>query len=204
MLSFIKRHPLVWLLPLALFLYHLAFEDTSVFWYMYTFSILVLMSIAIIRYSVFDELKTWQSLIYGLLSGVIIYALLISGYRLLDSMPVNIEGPVSALQAIYAPTSIWQYLLLMFIIVPGEEIFWRGYIQQLLKNYMNAPLAILTAALLFGIALSFSGFWPGIVAGVISAVLLGFLYEWKRSMPVLIIAHLVLLLLLFIILPLPV
>ncbi|MGM0897698.1 MAG: CPBP family intramembrane glutamic endopeptidase [Bacillota bacterium] len=204
MLSILKRHTLIWLLPLSLYLYHLAFENIAVFWYMYTFAILVLMSIAIINYSVFDELETWKSLLYGVLFGILIYALLAIGYRFVGFLPFNAEGPLSALQSIFSPSSVWHYLLLMFVIVPGEEIFWRGYIQQQLKKYMKLPYAILSASLLFGIALAFSGFWLGIIAGVITGALLGILYEWKRSMPLLIITHLVILTLLFVIMPLPV
>jgi membrane protease YdiL (CAAX protease family) len=203
MLSFFKRHPLLWLLPLSLYLYQLAFENTAVCWYMYSFAILVLMSIAIISYSVFDQLKTWQSLLYGIVFGTLLYALLSLGYRLLDVLPLNVQAPVSALQTIFAPTSIWHYLLLMFIIVPGEEIFWRGFIQQQLKKYMNLPLAILSASLLFGVALSFSGFWPAVIAGILTGASLGVIYEWKRSMPLLIITHLIILIMLFLVFPLP-
>ncbi|MFK8793651.1 CPBP family intramembrane glutamic endopeptidase [Planococcus plakortidis] len=204
MLNLLKRHTLIWLLPLSLYLYYLAFENTSIFWYMYTFAILVLMSIAIVNYSVFDELKTWKSLLYGTLFGTLIYAALALGYLIFDLLPLNVAGPVSAIQALFAPTSIWHYLLLMFVIVPGEELFWRGYIQQQLKKYMKLPLAILSASLLFGFALAFSGFWPSIVAGVLAGITLGILYEWKRSMPLLIITHLVFLILLFIVMPLPI
>ncbi|WP_341961592.1 CPBP family intramembrane metalloprotease [Planococcus maritimus] len=203
MFTLLKRHTLIWLLPLSLYLYHLAFENTAIFWYMHTFAILVLMSIALVHYSVFDELKTWKSLIYGLVFGTIIYAILAIGYLVFDVLPLNVEGPVSSLQTLFAPTSIWHYLLLMFVIVPGEELFWRGYIQQQLKKYMKPPFAILGASLLFGVALAFSGFWPSIVAGIVAGILLGLLYEWKRSMPLLIITHLVVLVLLFIVLPLP-
>ncbi|MGB6777654.1 MAG: type II CAAX endopeptidase family protein [Planococcus citreus] len=204
MLTLLKRHTLIWLLPLSLYLYHLAFENTAIFWYMYTFAILVLMSIALINYAVFDEMKTWKSLVYGILFGGMIYAFLTFGYLFFDILPLNVEGPVTAMQTLFAPTSIWHYLLLMFVIVPGEELFWRGYIQQQLKKYMKLPFAILGSSLLFGIALAFSGFWPSIVAGIVAGALLGILYEWKRSMPLLIITHLMVLVLLFIIMPLPI
>ena len=39
-------------------------------------------------------------------------------------------------------------LVLMFIIIPGEEIFWRGFIQKRLMNYMNIKVAILLSVLL--------------------------------------------------------
>jgi membrane protease YdiL (CAAX protease family) len=90
----------------------------------------------------------------------------------------------------------------MFGIVPGEEIFWRGYIQQKLKKYMSGPMAVLASSVLFGLALGLGGFVSGTFAAVASGIVLGFLYEWKRSMPLLIVAHLVMIVLLFLIKPL--
>jgi uncharacterized protein len=202
MFNFFKNHTLILLLPLAFALYNLAFQDTAVFWYMYTFALLVLISLSLISSKVYDELATWKSMIYGLGYGTIIYAIIAGGFQVLKWLPVNIEGSVASFLSAFAPTSIWHYLLLMFIIVPGEEIFWRGYVQQKLKQYLPTVYAVLISALLFGLALGFGSFVPGVLAGIVTGIILGFLYEWKRSMPLLIIAHLVMIVLLFLVLPL--
>ncbi|MDN7226126.1 type II CAAX endopeptidase family protein [Planococcus sp. N064] len=204
MLNFFKKHKLFVFLPLAFALYSLAFQDAKIFWYMYTFALLVLMSFSVIFTKVFDEMATWKSLIYGLGYGTAIYAIIAGGFQLFKLLSFNIEGSVSSFISTFAPSSIWHYLLLMFIIVPGEEIFWRGFVQQKLKSYVSTTYSVLIAALLFGLALGFGGFVPGIFAGVATGIVLGFLYEWKRSMPLLIIAHLVMIVLLFLVLPLPV
>jgi membrane protease YdiL (CAAX protease family) len=62
----------------------------------------------------------------------------------------------------------------------------------------------LISSVLFGLALGVAGFWPGQLAGIAAGLVLGALYEWKRSMPLIIIAHLVLIVLLFLVLPLPI
>lgn len=202
MFHFFKTHNLILMLPLAFALYYLAFEDTAIFWYMYTFSLLVLMSAGIIFNKVFDEMATWKSLIYGLFFGALMYGILAAGFYLLKLTPFDIEGPAAAFLSTFAPISLWHYLLLMFIIVPGEEIFWRGFVQQQLKRYFSVKVSILISAVLFGLIFAICGFTPGILAGAIVGVILGFLYEWKKSMPLLIIAHLILIVLLFLIFPL--
>lgn len=202
MFNLLKNHPLIWLAPLSLLLYNLAFNDTAIFWYMYSFALLVLMSAALVYTKIFDELPTWKSLLYGIAAGLVTYGVFAGGFQLLRILPGNGEGSVSSFLSIFAPTSIWHYLLLMFIIVPGEEIFWRGFVQQQLKKYVPAALSIAVSAVLFGIALGLGDFFPGVLAGVAAGIILGILYEWKRSMPSLIIAHLVMLVLLFIVVPL--
>lgn len=202
MLTFLKNHKLILFIPVALFLYDLAFRDSAVFWYMYTFSILVLMSIAMLYAKILDEMPTWKSLIYGFGFGILIYALIASGFQILQWSPLTIEKAVRSFLNTFEPASIWHYLLLMFLIVPGEEIFWRGFVQQEMKKYFPVKWAIVVSGLLFGVAIGMSGFWPGILAGIAAGLVLGGLYEWKRSMPLLIITHLVMIVLLFLIMPL--
>ncbi|TWT04807.1 CPBP family intramembrane glutamic endopeptidase [Planomicrobium sp. CPCC 101079] len=203
MFRFFKSHKLILFIPLAFWLYNWSFENTAIFWYMYPFAILVLMSASIVFSKISDELPTWKSLIFGLGYGTLIYGIIALGYRLLQFFPIHIDNSVSNFLAVLAPTSIWHYLLLMFIIVPGEEVFWRGFVQQQLKRYMPTFTAILLSSVLFGLALGVGGFWPGQFAGLAAGLVLGALYEWKRSMPLIIIAHLVMIVLLFLVQPLP-
>lgn len=204
MFTFFKDHKLILFIPVALVLYDLAFRDSAVFWYMYTFSILVLMSIAMLYTKILDEMPTWKSLIYGLVFGGLIYALIAGGFQLMQWSPLTVEKSVRSFLNTYAPASIWHYLLLMFLIVPGEEIFWRGFVQQELKKYMSLKWTILLSSALFALAIGISGFWLGALAGLAAGLVLGGLYEWKRSMPLLIITHLVMIVLLFLIAPLAV
>lgn len=204
MFTFLKDHKLILFIPVALVLYDLAFRDSAVFWYMYTFSILVLMSIAMLYTKILDEMPTWKSLIYGLVFGGLIYALIAGGFQLMQWSPLTVEKSVRSFLNTNAPASIWHYLLLMFLIVPGEEIFWRGFVQQELKKYMSLKWTILLSSALFALAIGISGFWLGALAGLAAGLVLGGLYEWKRSMPLLIITHLVMIVLLFLIAPLAV
>lgn len=204
MIHFFKRYNLLFLVPLAVTLNYFAFENETIFWYMYTFGILVLTSIALAFGQVKEELRTWQSLLYGIGFGVLLYSVIAAGFHLLSLFPTGVAANVSGILNALAPDSIWHYLLLVFIIVPGEEIFWRGFVQQEMKKHVSPFVAIVLTSLLFGAGLAFSGFWSGALAGIAAGLLFGALYEWKRSMPALIIAHIVMLIFLFLVIPLPV
>lgn len=201
MLRFFKKHKLIYMLPIAYGLYHLAFQDISVFWYMYTFALLILMSAAIVSNEIFDEMRTLKSFAYGIPAAFAMYVVLYFGYHLLQLMGIGSASSTADFLAIFTPASVWHLLLLMFIVVPGEELFWRGFVQQQLKLYMPLSIAIPVASVLFGLTLALADFWWGIFAGTAVGLVLGYLYETKKSMPLLIIAHLVLMVLIFIIFP---
>jgi len=42
----------------------------------------------------------------------------------------------------------------------------------------------------------------GVIAALVTSIIWGFLYEWRKSMPLVIVAHVVFVLLLFLVLPL--
>lgn len=189
------------MVPIAFGLYSLAFRDIDIFWYMYTFAILILMSAAIVFSDIKDEMRTWKSLAYGITAAAVLYAVLYAGYHLFRFLDLGTIRPTAQFLSTFTPASIWHLLLLMFIVVPGEELFWRGFVQQQLKQYLPVAIAIPVAAVLFGLTLSLAGFWPGIFAGIAVGLVLGYLYEAKKSMPLLIIAHLLLILFVFIVFP---
>lgn len=179
-----------------------SFEQSKVFWYLYTFTLLVGMSIAIISSKFKDNLPTWKYFIFGIGYGTILYGIIRLGYILLANIDESIARTITKFLATYAPTNIWHYLLLIFIVVVGEELFWRGYVQQQLKKWMSPAIAVIITSILFALSVIISGFIPGAVAALFAGVILGTLYEWKQSMPLIIIAHEVFVLLLFMILPL--
>lgn len=180
-----------------------SFEQSKVFWYLYTFTLLVGMSIAIISSKFIDDLPTWKYFIFGIGYGTILYGIIRLGYILLANIDESIARTITKFLATYAPTNIWHYLLLIFIIVVGEELFWRGYVQQQLKKWMSPIIAVIITSILFALSFVISGFIPGAIAALFSGLILGALYEWKQSMPLIIIAHEVFVLLLFMVLPLP-
>jgi len=83
------------------------------------------------------------------------------------------------------------YTFLVIAIVPaiGEELVFRGYLQQSIQKWLQSPhLAILITAFFFSaIHLDFQGVLPRFVLGA----LLGYLYYWSGSIWLPILAHFV-------------
>lgn len=178
------------------------FHVDEIFWYLYTFTLLVGMAIAIVNGKAKDELPTWQYLIYGVGYGTVTYGIVRLGYIILSSISSSMEKQVDQFLNTFGPTNSWQYVLLIFVIVIGEEMFWRSYVQQFLKRWMSSGTAVVVTSLLFSLSLLTSGFYLGVIAALVSGLIWGWLYEWKKSMPLIIISHETFVLLLFLVLPL--
>ena len=90
------------------------------------------------------------------------------------------EKEVTSLYKAFAPVSLWHYIVLLFIIVPGEEIFWRGYIQKRLGMKMSATLSIVIATMLYASIQIYSGYFIHIIAALFGGIFWGALYVWKK------------------------
>ncbi|WP_409368131.1 lysostaphin resistance A-like protein [Lysinibacillus sp. 38-6] len=178
------------------------FANPAVFWYLYAFTLLVCIAIAILSGSIEDQLPTWKFLIFGIGYGTITYGIIRFGYWLAPYIHDGLISTVKKFLTVYGPQNIWHYILLVFIVAIGEELFWRGYVQQQLKRFMRPVLAVLVTAILCAISIAFSGFKLGIIAALVTSLIWGFIYEWRKSMPLVIVAHVVFVLLLFLVLPL--
>jgi len=103
---------------------------------------------------------------------------------------INSEAIVTAFLQM---DTIWDlfYTILVIAVVPaiGEELLFRGYLQQKLGNWLSNPhSAILITAFLFStIHFHFQGMIPRFVLGV----LLGYLFYWSNSLWLPILAHFV-------------
>lgn len=95
-------------------------------------------------------------------------------------------------EALTVMDSLPQFLLAFVAIgvIPaiGEELVFRGYLQQELRRWWKNPhLAIWVTAFVFGaIHLQFYGFFPRMLLGV----LFGYLYLWSKNIWVPIVGHL--------------
>ena len=180
----------------------ISFSNEKEFWYFYTFTILFLMSIAYFYTKIKDEVKTLSYIFWGLIYGTLIYAIIAFGYKLIHILPIISASGINDFINKFAPSSISQYVFLFILIAPGEELFWRGYIQQQLKNWFKPFYAVVISSALFSLSLVFSGFGLGILVAFVVGILFGLLYEWKKSMQLIILAHITMLVLLFLVFPL--
>jgi uncharacterized protein len=130
------------------------------------------------------------SLLWGIFSALVLYILFFLGNAL---APFFLSGAPSQVGGIYSlgesTSKTFVFLLLFFITGPGEEIFWRGFLQsQMMKRQGDMKGFLLTTLLYAGVHV-FSGNLVLILAALVAGAFWGALYLWKRDLLLQIISH---------------
>lgn len=189
-------------LIVAHILLYFSFHDKAIFWYIFSGSVLVLIAYAMFQEEVDDEVSFIQYVFVGAIAGFFIYFIFWLGVRAIDILHLPFNTSIKNLYKWFAPSLFWQYLALVLVAAPGEELFWRGFIQKRVMNYYNPFISISAASILYASVHIYSGSFLLVLAAFISGCIWGNLYFWKRSMPLVIVSHIVFDLMIFIILPL--
>jgi uncharacterized protein len=187
---------------IAHMLIYFSFHDKDIFWYIFTGSLLILIAYAMFQGDVNDEASFIQYFFLGALSGILLYFVFWLGIQLFQILHIPFEKSLNKLYNWFAPSLFWQYIALIVVAAPGEELFWRGFVQRSLMKYFKPIGSIFVAALLYASVHIYSGSFLLIFAALISGFIWGLLYYWKKSMPLVIVSHLVFDIMIFIILPL--
>ncbi|MCU9612289.1 CPBP family intramembrane metalloprotease [Caldibacillus lycopersici] len=188
---------------IAHLLLYFTFDHTNVFWYILTGSSFFLISYSIMNEEVDDKIPVGQYLLYGILSGLLLYGLFWLGNAIINGLNLSyFENQVQSLYKHFSPDLIWHYIVLVLVIIPAEEFFWRGFIQKRFLANTNFWTSILASAILYASVYIFSGYPILIVAALISGIVWGILYAWKRSLPLVVMSHLTFDLMIFLFLPL--
>ncbi|TKC18467.1 CPBP family intramembrane metalloprotease [Robertmurraya kyonggiensis] len=180
----------------------LTFHDSSIFWYIFTASMLFLISYSIFHEAIEDKASFITKLTLGVLSGVALFALFFIGSWLIQTLNLPFANEITKLYKRLSPTMLWHYIVLLLVIIPGEEIFWRGFIQKRIQKGASTVTAVVVSSVLYTSAHFYSGSVMLPFAALVSGLFWGFLYAWKKSLPLVIVSHLVFDLFLFIIYPL--
>jgi len=73
----------------------------------------------------------WRKVVFGLASAVFYITLFIAGNLLLPKLLIGSSGQVASIYALKSGQSQWRIgIFLALIIGPGEELWWRGFLQR--------------------------------------------------------------------------
>ena len=114
---------------------------------------------------------------------------------------------VDAVYAMKAGLPPWTIaLLLLLLIGPAEELFWRGYVQRTLSRLLPgkraADLAFVFTALVYALVHIWSFNFMLVMAALVAGVAWGLLYRLcPKALPALVVSHAVWDALVFVILP---
>jgi len=131
-----------------------------------------------------------SSLVLGLLSAVFLYLIFYAGHAL---APIILPGAHPQVAGIYAlgegTSKVLIFLLLFFMTGPGEEIFWRGFLQEKLMDRFGNITGYLAATLVYAGVHVFSLNLMLILAALVAGAFWGLLYLWRRDLLLQITSH---------------
>lgn len=131
-----------------------------------------------------------RSFLLGLLSAVVLYFIFSLGDKLAPSILPGAKAQVGGIYSLGTGTNkVFIFLLLLFITGPGEEIFWRGFLQdRLMTRWGRFPGCLITTAVYAGVHV-FSWNLVLILAAFVAGAFWGLLYLWKRDLLIQITSH---------------
>ena len=130
------------------------------------------------------------SFFLGLFSAAVLYLIFLLGNKLAPYILPGVKSQVGGIYSLGAGANkVFIFLLLFFITGPGEEIFWRGFLQHhLMKRWGNFPGYLMTTALYGGVHV-FSCNLMLILAAIVAGAFWGLLYLWKKDLMIQITSH---------------
>jgi membrane protease YdiL (CAAX protease family) len=179
------------------------------FWWWMSTNLTVLLAICILsdrEYSVL--LKTdfsnglFKKTLIGLASAAFLYVLFFVG-NYLSRKWFDFAG--SGIEAVYRfkgdAAGIRIAVLMLLLIGPGEELFWRGYLQRKLSAKAGKWTGFILALVLYTGIHIFTGNFMLIMAALICGMFWGWMYLKYNSMVINIISHTIWDLVVFLLLP---
>lgn len=163
------------------------------FWIAMTFSAIVLTATATVlcREWTKDIRITWKQISFGLLVAFVLWWVFFIGDKL-SQMIFNFARP--QVDMIYSmrdgTNSTLIALLLLFIIGPAEEIFWRGFVQRRLMQRFSPTVGFLLATACYTLVHIWSFNFMLIMAALVVGFCWGLVYRiFPKSLTALIISH---------------
>lgn len=131
-----------------------------------------------------------RSLVLGVLSAAILYLIFLLGNRLAPYVLSGSPAQVGGIYGLGTGTSRpLVFLLLFFITGPGEEIFWRGFLQSRMMARWGNAWGYAAATLVYAGVHIFSGNVVLTCAALIAGASWGALFLWRRDLFLLMVSH---------------
>lgn len=131
-----------------------------------------------------------RAVIVGVSSAVLLYGIFFLGNVLVKILFDFAANQISAIYSIRNQgEALIIFIVLFFITSPGEEIFWRGFLQKwAVEKYGRFKGYLLSSLLYAGVHLV-SGNFMLVMAALVAGLFWGFIYLKEENMVPLIISH---------------
>ena len=167
------------------------------FWYWMSTNLLVLLGIVFLidRQNITAlkqdlAIRPLQKVLMGMIAAIALFIVFYIGNILIRLI---FEAAGQGIQNVYAfkqEASPWRIALLMLLVIgPGEELFWRGYLQRQLGYRMGDKAGFVMATILYTVVHIATGNMVLVLAALICGLFWGWLYMRYKSMIINIISH---------------
>src|SRR4051794_3881602 len=95
---------------LAHALIYFSFHDKTIFWYIFSGSVLVLVAFSMFQGEVEDEASFIQYIFLGAITGFLLYFVFWLGFQTIQILNLPFEQAINKLYRYYAPHAFWHYI----------------------------------------------------------------------------------------------
>lgn len=192
-----KRLSLILPITIAALLWFLMFNPWLAmpfdFWTMMTCSgcILITLSLLIDRSWMKDVKFSWSGLLLGLALALFLWGVFWVGDKVATWMFPFARPQVDTIYSMKDSQQGWVIgLLLLFIIGPAEEIFWRGFVQRKMSALWSANIGCAVTLLIYGLVHIWKLNFMLIMAALVCGFVWGLAYRlWPKQLFALIVSH---------------
>lgn len=177
--------PLVFTLLLALLLWTVMFSPWTAphvnFWWMMTFSAVTLSLLStFLNRGWHKRVKPdWSNILLGVAIAVALWGIFWIGEKVSSWMFDFARPQVDSIYGMKEGESPWLLTALMlFLIGPAEEIYWRGYVQQKLSERWNANVGFVVTTLVYALVHAGSFNFMLTMAALVAGMAWGLLYRF--------------------------
>lgn len=182
--------------------------DLSNFWLNMSISAVILSSMAIpwsgARMPGKVEMKqACLQLLLGVAIAFALWGIFWIGDKFSQLMFQFARPQVDSVYAMKDGSAAWMITVLLLVLIgPAEEFFWRGYVQKTMSEKMGANAALVVTTLIYALVHIWSFNFMLVMAALVAGGVWGLIYRIKPSLlPALIISHALWDALVFVILP---
>ncbi|WPC39789.1 type II CAAX endopeptidase family protein [Clostridium sp. JS66] len=150
----------------------------------------------------FGKIKV-RYIFIGVVSAIVLYGIFYAGNIISAYLFPFKDAQISSVYSNKSNANLTLIgLLLFFIIGPGEELYWRGFIQNTLAKKFGENKGYLFSVLLYTAVHIVTGNFMLIIAALVCGLFWGWLYKKEKSLIPVIISHAIWDLTIFVLLPL--
>ncbi len=132
----------------------------------------------------------WPSVGVGVLSAAALYGVFAAGNVVARHVVPGAPGQVGGIYGLGTGSpAAAVFLLLACVTGPGEEIFWRGFLQARLQSRFGSLGGYALATAAYGGVHVFSGNVMLILAALVAGAWWGAHYAWKKDLLAVIVSH---------------